>query len=149
MTGMRPARAALVCVWLAGCVAMNSERQLLPASEDSHGISLERLESRELHVEKYRVRNVSSSRLRYQHWAALGPEPVAYCRDADHLQYTCSRKVLVMDFQDSSGIPARQDTFLDPHESVTMEVNTEGAEMIGILMFTGDPARDSIVWFFN
>lgn len=130
---------------VAGCVTTQHPEEIDFSDTPERDIEFRRVWSRG-DLSELRIRNISGRTVRYLHWAAQGPEPVAYCAREDGTHWLCSERVYV-EGDDSSGyVEWTHDTVLKPRSSVTFRVRAGADTKVGIKVFPAGSGEEAFVW---
>lgn len=88
----------------------------------------------------FELKNSGSVPLAYNHWFALGPEPVAYCRGVDgHIRF-CSLRVMLSEDEQ----PYTHKSYIQPGKAVKFQAAPSSHEQIGVHIWV--EGREEDLW---
>ena len=128
--------ATAIFVLLTGCISNNADVHPVATA---HGAALT-LVSFTQKKATLELKNVSKTRIAYDHWMSQGPEPVSHCRDGADRIRICSTRV----FLTHEDEPYVHETYLEPGESVKLHALPGTDEQVGIHLWRG--GRGQYLW---
>ena len=132
---MRLALATVAAI-LAGCA--DASMATKPTSS-AYGATLSLVHSAKT-KQTFLLKNSGTAPLAYNHWFALGPEPVAYCRGVSGESRFCSLRVMLAEDDQ----PYTHESYIQPGESVTFQAAATKDEQVGIHIWID--GREEELW---
>jgi hypothetical protein len=132
---MRPVLASVIAL-LVGCAAGSPP---IRPSTTAYGatLSLVHYASRK---PTFELANSGTASLAYNHWFALGPEPVAYCRDEKGAIRFCSLRFMLADDDQ----PYIHESYLQPGRSVKFQAAAFENEQLEVHLWV--EGREEVIW---
>jgi hypothetical protein len=126
----------LLAALLVGCAA-NGPISLPSSTVRGATLSLVRSVSSK---PTFELKNAGTSAVAYNHWFALGPDPVAYCRTSKGEIRFCSLHVMLTDDDQ----PYVHESYIQPGEAVKFQAAPSGDEQVGVQLWFEE--REEALW---